>query len=312
MESLAVALNAVMPFFVYLMVGKIARALHWADEDFFSRLNTFSFNTLFPIMMFSTVYQVETDYAVNWLFVGTALASVLIVIGIAMAAVPRLVGGPPRQAVVVEALHRSNIILFALPLTYSIYGDECLIPVTSVIALIVPTYNIVAVMIFEYFRGASPTPLSLAKSVIKNPLIQGFIVATLVRFLHIDLPGFLDAPIHTLGSIATPLALIALGGTLHIHEMQDNMGLMVPVLIIKMIVLPLCILPLSLALPFSGVERFVLLVMYAAPVATATFPMASTMDGDGPLAGELVVLSTVVSVGTLFVWIVALGTAGLL
>ena len=59
-------------------------------------------------------------------------------------------------------------------------------------------------------------------------------------------------------------------------------------------------------------ELFLLLAIYGTPVAAASYPMAQNMGGDGELAGQFVVISTVVSVVTLFVWIFFLKSMGLI
>ena len=70
----------------------------------------------------------------------------------------------------------------------------------------------------------------------------------------------------------------------------------------KMVILPAIILAVATLLGFSGVERFVYFEMYATPVATASYAMAQNMGGDGELAGQFVVLSTVASIVTIFLW----------
>ena len=60
---------------------------------------------------------------------------------------------------------------------------------------------------------------------------------------------------------------------------------------------------LSGLLGLQPVERFLLLSVFATPVATASYPMAESMDGDGKLAAEFVAISTVASVATLFFWL---------
>ena len=57
------------------------------------------------------------------------------------------------------------------------------------------------------------------------------------------------------------------------------------------------------ALIASGTGRMVWIVVFAAPIATASYPMADAMGCDGRLAGELVTTSTLASVVTLFLWV---------
>ena len=68
-------------------------------------------------------------------------------------------------------------------------------------------------------------------------------------------------------------------------------------------VLPAIVLGVSLLLPFSAAQRFMWIVVFAAPIATASYPMADAMGCDGRLAGELVTTSTLASVVTLFLWV---------
>ena len=52
------------------------------------------------------------------------------------------------------------------------------------------------------------------------------------------------------------------------------------------------------------------LIMSGAPVAVSSYTMAANMGGDGELAGEYVVLSTVLSIGTLFAFIFVYNMVG--
>ena len=71
-------------------------------------------------------------------------------------------------------------------------------------------------------------------------------------------------------------------------------------------------LAISIAVGMEPLERFVLLTMFATPTAAASFPMAQNMGGDSKLAGELVVCSTVVSVVTIFLWVLILKSVELI
>ena len=56
--------------------------------------------------------------------------------------------------------------------------------------------------------------------------------------------------------------------------------------------------------PFGyRMELGVIVILFGAPTAVSSFPMAQAMGGDGPLAANLVVLTTVCSMATLFLMI---------
>jgi predicted permease len=50
--------------------------------------------------------------------------------------------------------------------------------------------------------------------------------------------------------------------------------------------------------------------MFASPSAVSSYTMAQQMDGDGDLAGQIVVFTTAISLITLFFWISGLMLLG--
>ena len=312
MDSIIIAFNAVIPFIVYMGVGGIASKLHWADDSLWRRINSLVFKTMFPFMMFSCIYRVDEDIQVNWLFIGTALIAVLALVGVLMLVVPRVVPGNPQRGVIVQAIFRTNLVFFAMPLAESVFGDACLVATATIIAFIVPTYNMLAVIVLEYFRGGSASPKNLVISLLKNPLIQGFIVGFIFHFAGWKLPEPIESPVLTLANISIPMALVILGGTLHMGQIKLNIRTIISVLSIKMILLPAIMLGITMLLPLSAPERFMLVMMFAAPIASSCYVMSENMGGDGALAGELVAFSSAISVVTLFLWVAGMSMAGLL
>ena len=312
MDNIVVAVNAVVPFLFYISFGYLIRALHIVDEAFLTRLNQMVFKAFFPIMMFYNTYHREGELEIDTKLIVVGAVSVLSVILALFLVVPKIVKGNPQRGVIIQAIYRSNFVLFALPLTINVFGQSAAPIATMMIAIIIPIYNVFAIVILEYFRGGSISFLPLMKRVLSNPMIMGVIVGGLFLLLGIQLPPCIETPIAQFSNLTTPLALFILGGTLHFSSMLHHANYLIPTLLIKMVVLPAIMLAVTVVLHFDPLSRFVLFSMYATPVATASYSMASNMDGDGALAGELVVASTALSVVTLFFWIFFLRTVGLI
>ena len=173
------------------------------------------------------------------------------------------------------------------------------------VAIVIPVYNVTAVIILEMFRGdgGKTNPLVLVRNVCTNPLILGAAVGLVFFALRIKLPSSVEGPVSQFAGMTTPLALFVLGGTLHFSAIRGNLKYIVPSMTLKLALLPLLITALATVLGFSNVERFVIFEMYATPEATASYSMAQNMGGDGELAGQFVVLSTAASVVTIFLWV---------
>ena len=312
MNAFFVALNAVFPFLVYLTLGYFIRTIGSADEPFFRRLNGIIFHYFFPCLLFANIYNIDPDIHADLRIVLWAAGSIIAVIIVSMLAVPRIVRGNPQRGVIVQAIYRSNFVLYAVPIAASVCGEQGSVTASMLIALIVPLFNLSAVLVLSWFGGTKPEPGRIFRDMITNPLILGAVVGFLFRMLGIDLPQMVRGPINAISSMSTPLALIVLGGTLEFPDLKRNMHYILPVCIIRLLVLPLIATLLMLPAGLDPVNRFVILVMFAAPVATSSYTMAQMMGGDGPLAGELVVMTTVFSLFTLFFWVFLYGILGLL
>ena len=222
----------------------------------------------------------------------------------------RLVKENERRGVIIQAIYRSNFVLFGIPLATSVFGEEGTLLATMMVAIVIPVYNITAVVILELFRGGKVPVSVLIKNILKNPMIRGALLGFIFHILGIKLPVSVEGPIKQFANLTTPLALFVLGGTLHFNAIGGNLKYVVPSMTFKMVILPAVILAVATLLGFSGVERFVYFEMYATPVATASYAMAQNMGGDGELAGQFVVLSTVASVVTIFLWVYFLNSIG--
>ena len=303
MSSLLVAINAVVPFLFYITFGYGVRRIGLVDEAFLNRLNTLVFKAFFPILMFNNLYKVEPGFTLNPKMVAFAVSSLLLLELLLVLFVPRFVKDNPKRGVVIQAIYRSNFVLFGIPLTASIYGAGGTVMASMMIAIVIPLYNVTAVLILEMFHGGKPKPAALLKNVCTNPLILGAVTGFVFFILGIKFPACIEKPIGQFSDLTTPLALFVLGGTMHVSSIRGNVKYLAPALSLKLVIVPAVIFALSMALGFTSLERFVLFTMYATPIAASSYSMAVNMGGDGELAGEFVVISTAVSVVTIFLWV---------
>ena len=225
---------------------------------------------------------------------------------------PRFEKENSRRGVLVQAIYRSNLTLFTIPLAESLYGNASGYLVALLIAFITPVYNIAAILVLEYFRNGTADPKVLLRRIFGDPLLQGIAAGLLLRLLRVPVPAYLEKPIQAIAAMTTPLALFALGGTLHLSSVRKNRNTLIPDFCLRMVLIPLVSYCITLLLPFTAMERFLLLLLFAMPIATSSYPMARSMGGDGELAGELVILTNMGSILTLFLFVFALSWLGLL
>ena len=313
MESFLVAMNAVIPFICYISFGYAMKVKGVVKEEFLQQLNKMVFKVMYPFMTFYNIYKADASSLprpVMLIFSGVSILALEVIL---VFIVPKIVKENPKRGVIIQAVYRSNFVLFGLPLTISVFGDAASSVAAMVVTVVVTIYNTTSVVILEMFNSEGKTTAkSLLLNVAKNPLLQGAVVGLIFFFLGIKVPKSLLTPIAAFADMTSPLALFVLGGTLHFNAIRGNLKYLVPTLSFKLLALPALMLAIAYQFGLRELELFLLLAIYGTPVAAASYPMAQNMGGDGERAGEFVVVSTVASIFTIFGWVFVLRNLGII
>ncbi|MEA4815891.1 MAG: AEC family transporter [Lachnospiraceae bacterium] len=312
MENFLIALNAVMPIFIMISYGYILNRIKVLNETGVKALNTIVFKGFFPILIFKNIYKIHISELLNIKLLSFAIVFEIILLVIVIAVVPHFVKDNSKGGVVAQSIFRSNFVLFGLALAASVYGPDNIGSASMVVAIMVPLFYVFSITTLETFRGGSFNPRTIAINVLKNPIIWGAIIGLIVCIAGITLPSFLQSVVSDFGSAANPLALLAMGGTMRFSISRENGQLLSASLLLRLIIVPLIGVVLGVLLGFRDLELFTIMVMTAAPVAVSSYTLAQQMGGDGELASQLVVFSTVFSLATIFCWIFVLKTIGLI
>ena len=284
-------------------MGFGVKRLGWIGPEDVRRFNKVCFYTFMPVMLFYNIYTSDFSHAVRLPYalfvVGMALAMILLAFLITLAAEKT----PERRGVMIQAAFRSNFVLLGLPIAAELLPEGNLGVTALMVAIVVPIYNMMSVVVLEYFRGGKPRAGEVLLAVVKNPLILGSVAGLLVRALHITLPEVLVSFAGKMNSAATPLILLLLGASFETREIARYKKELLVCVGLRLVVFPGAILALAAAIGLRGIEFVTLLAMTAAPTAVNSFNMAQQLGGDSQLAGSAVVVSTAASFFTLFVWI---------
>ena len=173
--------------------------------------------------------------------------------------------------------------------------------------------------VFEYLSSVLPTGqlgfLALASLCGVAAVIEsgagGGIAAFIVMMLGITLPAPIVNTIGTLSDATAPIAMILLGAALNIKGFSSDRWRIAVCTIGKLVFFPAFGIAGAVLLGIRDVQLIAVTLMTAAPDALASYAMASSMGGNGKLAGELVVITTITSCFTIPVFLFILKTNGL-
>ena len=309
MENFLLALNVVLPIFFIMTLGFLLKKIKMVDEHSLNIMNKLVFRVFMSTLLFLNVYNIGDLSALsmdNLKLLAYAFIIILVILFIAWLIYMPKVKDKRKLSVLIQGVYRGNFVLFGLAIVDSIYGKEGLATVSLLTIVVIPTFNVLAVIILEYYSGREISKLKLLKQVFKNPLIIATLLGISFIVLKVNIPKPVYKTLSDISKIATPLAFIVLGAELQIGNMLKNIKYLISVNILRLIVNPLITIGVGKLIGFQGIELVALLSMSACPTAVASYTMAKEMKADGDLAGEIVATTSILSIFTIFCWVLIL------
>lgn len=319
MQNLIISLNVIMPLMIYMVIGVVLSKRGIISLELTNQMTKFLTKVFLPFIMFRNIYNADLS-GLNGSFGIYAGAANLIGWGLCWFVFSRLEKDPAKVGSMVQGGFRSNAVIFGIPVAISLFGEGNTVEVALAIAICVPVYNVFSVLILEICgqkaaakEGSAVIDYkSIAKSIAKNNLIQGAILGIFVNLMHIDLPDVVDTCVAGMAGVVTPMAFVLLGASFRISSARSHVKQITIVTLTKLVFYPLLFLILPVIWGWSGRVMGAMLLSCAAPTAISSFPMAKSMGCDGELAGEIVAVTSVASILTMFLWIFVLKQAGLM
>ena len=311
LQNFIICVNAVIPSAIYLLIGILLKTAGVVSDEDVKKFTRVVFVTLYPFIMFDNLYGKNIGENFDLLLVIYSVVFTCLQIAITWFAVSRLVKEDRNKGTMIQSAFRSNIILMGLPVGINLFGKGNVTQVALVILFIVPIYNVMSVVVLERFRGGKADLVRTAKNVLKNPIILGAIAAGVVMLIGIKLPVPIEQTVSTLSDCTAPIAMILLGAALNLKGFSSDRKKIAFCVASKIMIWPALGIAGAVWLGMRDVALIAVLLMLATPTALASYAMAESMGGNGRLAGETVVISTIGACFTMPVWLFILKTAGM-
>ena len=298
-----ISANAVLPMCLVMALGYGTRRLGWIRREEISAINKIAFRIFLPCLLYYNVYCSDLSGSFDPLLMAYAVGGVLLTFGLSLGYTLLTEKLPERRGVMIQGMFRSNYVIMGIPVAAALLGADQLGTVSILIAVVVPLFNMLSVVVLEVFRGQKPKPLHILGQIAKNPLVIGSVLGILTLAAGIRLPHILEQTIQNISAIASPLQLFLLGAFFQFSGLKTYRRELVTVSAAKLIVSPGLFLGLGALLGFRDVAFVSLIGIFASPTAVNSFTMAQQMGGDAELAGDIVVITSAVSILTMFLWI---------
>ncbi|MEE4187827.1 MAG: AEC family transporter [Roseobacter sp.] len=206
----------------------------------------------------------------------------------------------------------SNSVLLGLPITERAFGADALTGNFAIVALHSPFCYGLGITVMEITRNRGKSALVMARSVAKamfrNALVIGILLGFAVNVSGLPIPGVVDDALSLVIQAALPAALFALGGVLYQYKPEGDYRAIVMVCVIALVLHPAVVWSMgtSLSVPQDAFRSGVLTAAMAPGFNAYIF--ADMYGRARRVAASSVLLATLASIVTVWVWLVLLGS----
>lgn len=318
LDNLIYSVNAIFPIFILVIIGVVLGNKNKLDGQFLETADWLVFKIALPIMLFNEIAGCGSDEPIDWKLVLFLIVSVTLAFSLTAVIVRLTVRDASKRGALIQGTCRSNIAILGVPLAVNLFGDVGGRAIAIAMPFVIIMFNVYSVVILSLFSASADYKLSrkkmlgILKNIATNPLIIGVLLGCLFLVCDISLPLFASKTLSYLSGLTTPLALISLGANFKVESLHGRIGYAMIGAIGKTVVLPLIAITAAVLVGFRGASLGVVLICFGAPTAVTSYIMAKKMNNDHELAAQILLLSTLICVVTIFIGIYTLKNLGLI
>ena len=310
MDVILISAKAILPLFAFMMLGFWIKKRDLLSDSATKQINILVFRFFLPVMCAETIYKANLREDVELLPILMVTFGIIGVFLISWLIVPRFIKDKTQIPVMIQGIYKSNYAILGIPIAVSIYGAENIGVVSVIAVILVPLNNALSAFIFERYTGKATSGSKLILNIIRNPLVLGSLVGLILNLTGIVIPDWILSGIFSkLGAMATPLSMIALGASFVFSQIRTYRRPLFWACLAKLVFVPALIIPLSIILGARGAGLVGITIYAASPNAVNSYSTAVAMGGDADLANEIVVMTSLLSMITMFLWFVLIGFA---
>jgi predicted permease len=247
-------------------------------------------------LLFYSTSRAPLNFADTGTFLQVGLASMIGGIALGWLAKPLFKPGPMIFESGVQTAFRFNSYI-ALAVASRLGGEQGTSMMALLIGFGVPLSNMAAVHALVKKDGG------LVLELLKNPLLMATLGGVLFNLLGLHLPDVGNAILSRLGNASIALGLMMVGAGLRMTGLHASKGIAAYFIAIKLVAVPIIAYVLGIWAKLPPAHLQLVVIFAALPTASSAYVLAVRMGGNGPLVAFLISAGTLISMGTLPIWL---------
>ena len=302
-------LSVTIPIFAVIVVGFFLRRKNIIKAEASTAINKIAYYIGLPAIIFSSITRYSLSEIFNGKIIATIYITVLIFLCIVLLSFYFLKGSRQTKGAMAVSSFRCNMAFMGFPVLLAAFGTLATAKASVIIAFMTPFNIIFTILVFKLFEK-SENRISRHKfltSLFLEPIVIASVLGILVSYFKVNLPLPITGTIDILSDLAIPLALISIGASFRLHHIRANARLLTPVVIFKLIVMPVIAFVISFyVFRLDKIDTSIVTVLFSMPLAAAAFIMGVQYRSNSEFISSALIMSTIFSSLTITVWLTIL------
>ena len=305
---MAVLLDVIIPVFLIIGFGYCTVWTRLFSIDTIDELMKFSQNFAIPVLLFNAIAKVDLAnvFDLNLFFsfyVGATAGFIMGFLGSHY-----LFNRPLEDSVAIGfCCLFSNTVMLGLPITERAYGEDALQHNFAIVSIHAPFCYFLGITVMELVKSSEKLirkkSVVILKAMFSNALVVGIVLGFFINICGISLAKSIQASVDMITAVALPAALFGMGGVLYQYRPAGDIGPIVMVCLVSLLVHPAVVWITGLNLKLSDMQLRSAVITAAMAPGINTYVFANMYGKARRVASTGVLLSTALSIGTVWIWL---------
>lgn len=294
----AQVLAALSPVVLLIALGFVMRRRGFLAEGFWPQAERLSYFVLLPSLFFHGLVTAHISALPVAALTMTLVAAILSVAAVTLALRPAMgLDGPGFTSVFQGSIRFNNYVGVTLAVGLLPQNGIALAAICN--AVIVPTVNILCVLVFARHGQSRLGIAGAARQVATNPLVLASFAGIAAKSAGFEMPPGIGPALRSLGAASLPLGLLCVGAALEFGGARRWIGPVATASALKFGAMPLATLAAATMVGLEGPALLTALVFQALPTASSSYILARQLGGDAPLMAGITAVQTVLAVAAI-------------
>ena len=301
-------LDVIIPVFLIIGFGYCTVWTKLFSTDTIDGLMKFTQNFAIPVLLFDAIAKVDLVNVFDFdlflsFYIGATAGFILGFLGSHY-----LFNRPLEDSVIIGfCCLFSNTVMLGLPITERAYGEEALLHNFAIVSIHAPFCYFLGITVMELIKSTEKTfskkSLVIFKAMFSNALVVGIILGFFTNIFGINLANTIQASIDMITAVALPAALFGMGGVLYQYRPEGDIGPIVMVCLVSLLIHPTIVWIIGSGSGLTDAQMRSAVITAAMAPGINTYVFANIYGRAKRVASTGVLLSTALSIGTVWVWL---------